>query len=365
MNTIVLNYEELNQWVKSKRKIMLVCGASARSIKAISELISYYGSRFVLFTDFSPNPSFESIVKAVRLFKEAGCDSIFAVGGGSAIDVAKCIKYFYCSSDDDYYGTWLSTHFNVVDIPFVAMPTTAGSGSEATTFAVFYYNGLKYSRSDEKLLPNMVFFDSSVLSTLPLYQKKATMCDALCHAIESYWSIHSTEQSKAYSMETINLIVNNADGYLSGKEKYNDCIMRAANLAGKAINISKTTAGHAMCYKITSLFGCAHGHAALMCNRALFPWMKQNIDKCVDPRGTEYLSKTFDELERVLQFKGDIFSGNTLEYFFHYLEFDVPTVSPDQYKELIDGVNVERLANNPIRLDVKSINYLYHEIFRR
>ena len=71
-------------------------------------------------------------------------------------------------------------------------------------------------------------------------------------------------------------------------------------MAGKAINITQTTAGHAMCYKITSLFGCAHGHAAMLCDRILYPWMTENTDKCIDPRGEAYLKQILDEIGQAL-----------------------------------------------------------------
>ena len=115
---------------------------------------------------------------------------------------------------------------------------------------------------------------------MPLYQKKATTLDALSHAIESYWSINSNDESKKYSMEAIKIILNNFNKYLDGDNSVNKDMLYAANLAGKAINITATTAGHAMCYKLTSLYNIAHGHAAMLVNSELLPYMMDNIDKC-------------------------------------------------------------------------------------
>lgn len=109
--------------------------------------------------------------------------------------------------------------------------------------------------------------DASVLKTLPDYQKKATMCDALCHAIESFWSVNSTDKSKEYSMAAIQNVMKHMDGYLANTDEGNAGMLLAANTAGKAINITQTTAGHAMCYKLTSMFSSAHGHAAILCDR--------------------------------------------------------------------------------------------------
>ena len=154
------------------------------------------------------------------------------------------------------------------------MPTTAGTGSEATRYAVIYYNDAKQSITSKSIIPSTVLMDPNALKTLPVYQRKATMCDALCHAIESFWSVNSNEESKKYSRAAIKGVLKNMQGYFENTEEGNAGMLRAAYDAGKAINITQTTAGHAMCYKITSLFGCAHGHAAILCDRVLFSWMK-------------------------------------------------------------------------------------------
>ena len=145
------------------------------------------------------------------------------------------------------------------------MPTTAGTGSEATRYAVIYFDGEKQSISDYSCIPSAVLMDASVLKTLPIYQKKSTMMDAFCHAIESYWSVNSSEESRQYSRRAIQLIMENKDLYIGNDETGNTQMLKAAHLAGKAINLTQTTAGHAMCYKLTSLYGIAHGHAAALC----------------------------------------------------------------------------------------------------
>ena len=82
----------------------------------------------------------------------------------------------------------------------------------------------------------------------------------LCHSMESFWSVNSTEESKQYSREAIQLMMKYKNAYLANEAIGNTAMLKAANIAGKAINITQTTAGHAMCYKLTSLYGIAHGH---------------------------------------------------------------------------------------------------------
>ena len=141
-------------------------------------------------------------------------------------------------------------------------------------------------------------------------------------------------------------------------------MLRAANTSGKAINITQTTAGHAMCYKITSLFKSAHGHAAILCDRILFPWMVNNTNKCIDPRGEGYLKKTLDEIGVAMGCADAQAGAEKLAEIFNQLELDVPEATEEQYEELKTSVNPVRLKNHPIQLTEDTIDMLYHELLR-
>ena len=359
-------YRELDEWLRNiaNGKILLVCDESIRFFSRLNRHlaeIAESGIDFVYFSDFKPNPLYESVVRGVDLFIREKCSGIMAVGGGSAIDVAKCIKLY---SNMDASKNYLDQEIVPNDIPFLVMPTTAGTGSEATRYAVIYYDGKKQSVTHESCIPQTVLMDSSVLKTLPLYQKKSTMLDALCHAIEAYWSVNSTEESRRYSAQAIGQITANMEGYLTNEDSSNEAMLMAANTAGKAINIAQTTAGHAMCYKITGLFGVSHGHAAALCDRILFPWTIGNIDKCIDPRGGDYLRGVLREIgiamggdsgESGARIFADIFDG---------LGLDIPMATQEQFELLKSSVNPVRLKNYPIRIDDDEIDMLYHKILR-
>lgn len=332
--------------------LMLVCG---NSIKRLSindyfiELPHRINIEVVRFSEFSPNPVYDDVMLGVKVFKENRCDGIAAVGGGSAIDVAKCIKK-YAQGE--------------TGIPLIAMPTTAGTGSESTRFAVIYKQGEKQSVSGDALLPDVIVFDGEAVLSLPLYHKKATMMDAFCHAIESFWSVNSTEESLELSKTAIRQILDSYEGYLNGDA---DCTMKmlhAANTAGRAINITKTTAGHAMCYKLTSLYGYAHGHSAALCVNELWKWMIDNTDLCIDPRGEEYLREVFNAMSAAMGVENPKEAADKFSRILEQLELEHPNISDQDYQVLVDSVNLERLKNNPVRLDSVSINYLYHEMAR-
>lgn len=363
------NYKGLDVWIKETgaKKILMVCGGSIwyqKEFNAHLEQIEKLGVEMIGFRDFQPNPLYENVQAGVKLFREEQCDAIIAVGGGSAMDVAKCIKLYSNLPGDGGNGSWLSTEFIPNEIPFLAMPTTAGTGSEATRYAVIYYDGKKQSVTSESFIPGTVLMDPNTLITLPVYQKKATMCDALCHAIESYWSVNSTDESKEYSRAAICGVMEHMDGYLANTEEGRAGMLRAANTAGKAINVTQTTAGHAMCYKITSLFRSAHGHAAILCDRVLFPWMVKNTDKCIDPRGEEYLKKTLNEIGVAMGCVDAQAGADRLVEIFNKLGLEVPTATSEQYEELKTSVNPVRLKNHPIQLTVETIDALYHDVLR-
>jgi len=281
---------------------------------------------------------------------------ILAVGGGSAMDVAKCIKLY---ANMDPGKNYLEQAQVPNDIKLLAVPTTAGTGSEATRYAVIYYEGKKQSVTDDSIIPSAVLMDAGVLTTLPLYQKKATMLDALCHGIESFWSVNSTEESKKYSAEAIRTIMANKDGYLANDPAANAAMLYAAHTAGKAINITQTTAGHAMCYKLTSLFKIAHGHAAALCDRALIPYMTAHFDRCIDGRGEAYLRATFDEIAQAMGAKDADDIGRVFGDLVDSLALTVPEATEEQFAELKTSVNPVRLKNHPVALDEDTIDRLY------
>lgn len=359
------DYSALNTWFSQVKCPMLVCGKSINRQK-INEYLEAapgkFGVRIIRFSEFAPNPVYESVVEGVRVFRQENCDSIIAVGGGSAMDVAKCIKLYSNMAGDGENGEFLQQKITPNEIPFLAMPTTSGTGSEATRYAVIYFDGKKQSISDYSCIPGTVLMDASVLKTLPEYQKKATMMDALCHAIESFWSVNSTDESKGYSRSAIQSVIQHMGGYLSNTDAGNAGMLLAANTAGKAINITQTTAGHAMCYKITSLFGCAHGHAAALCDRILFPWMIENTDKCIDPRGKEYLKRTLDEIGQTLGCDDAGAGAKKLGEIINRLNLEVPTATESQLEKLKTSVNPVRLKNHPIALDDETIEMLYRRI---
>ena len=367
--TVAGQYSVLKKWAWEHhvRNLLIVCGKSVMK----QEIYHYFGEmsrqldiNLFYFMDFQPNPLYENVVRGIEVFRRENCDSIIAIGGGSSIDVAKCIKLYSNSGLSGEGGNFLDYPGVSNPVPFLAIPTTAGSGSEATRFSVIYYNGIKQSICDADCIPGTVLFDSSLLKTLPLYQKKATMMDALCHAIESFWSVNSTDDSREYSREAINRIMRSWKGYLSNTEDGRTEMLSASYTAGRAINIAQTTAGHAMCYKITELFGCAHGHAAALCDRVLFPWMCANTQRCIDQRGQAFVNNVLDQIGTAIGGADAKTGAEIFDSLFDSIGLTVPAASLHQFQILRTSVNPERLKNHPIMLDEELLDSLYHAILR-
>lgn len=332
----------------------VVCDAAFDKLSMSEKFRSIVGDA-VYFSNFSPNPKYDDIVKGVKLFHDSGCDIIISVGGGSAIDTAKAIKlYAGDPADSDYIS---NTHvFNPT--VHIAIPTTAGTGSESTRYAVIYYKGEKQSLTGDNLLPDYAVLDASLLTTLPLGQKKATFLDALCQAIESMWSVNSCETSRSYATDAIRGLRDSYIEYLSGSPEAAAGVSTGANIAGRAINLTQTTAAHAMSYKITSLFGIPHGAAVALCLPHVWQLIKDNTARCNDPRGEAHLISVLDELDALI--------GGLDGFMKIYRDLEMPQVpacSEEQLDILTASVNPVRLGNNPVTPTEAELRSMYKNIF--
>lgn len=362
------DYQVLVDYLQQQKvhRLFLVCGRSIRLLPLdhfFATLEERHGIIVERFTDFQPNPVYESVVAGVEAFHRFGGDIIVAVGGGSAIDVAKCIKLY---SNMDTNQNYLEQKIVPNEIPFLVIPTTAGTGSEATRYAVIYYKGNKQSVTHVSCIPTAVFFAPSLLKPLPDYQKKATLMDAFCHSVESGWSVNSTNESMAYSVEAIQKIITEMDNYLAGDESAATSMLTAANLAGKAIDITQTTAGHAMCYKLTSLYGLAHGHSAAICLPHLWEYMNNHMERCIDPRGQAHLKQAFQKLAEAMGCMNVEQAIDFIKKMLDKLELYPPkNWNLEDLEILSQSVNPVRLKNNPVSLDEEALKGLYKKILTK
>lgn len=345
---------------------LLVVADSSFPYLSIRDQVESVGVPYVVFDQFGSNPLYEDVCKGVELFRQRKCDGILAVGGGSSIDVAKCIK-LYCRMNPSVI--YLEQEPTDSGVPLVAVPTTAGTGSESTRFAVIYYGGKKQSINHESIMPDYAILEPSVLKTLPAYQKKCTVMDALCQGIESWWSIHATDESRRLSRRSVELLAKNVEAYVGLSETSEvdiaETVMFAANIAGQAINITQTTAPHAFSYKLTSLYGLPHGHAVAVCLPVIWEYMLDNVKKCcIDSRGADYLVDVFDQIAQALHCNSAREGVEYMRRLIGSMQLASP-VGKNRAKELeilVTSVNPIRLKNNPVRLDETAIRSIYEHI---
>lgn len=365
MKQKILNgIECLSEALKGSKKTLLVIDSSFPFLNIKDEVDNIH-IPFVKFSDFTPNPLYDDVCKGVDLLNAEHCDTILAVGGGSSIDVAKCIK-LYCRMSKE--ALYLNQEYKDSGVKLIAIPTTAGTGSESTRYAVIYYDGKKQSVTHDSIIPDIAILEPRVLRTLPLYQKKCTLLDAYCQGIESWWSVNSTEESKQLSKKAVEIITEWWREYIfNNTDESAAAIMQAANVAGQAICITQTTAAHAFSYKITSLYNLPHGHAVAIGLPEIWEYMIHHLDKCIDNRGSDYLQNTFDQITRAMGVStGPVDAIKEFRYMLDMLEIHNPYSNKrsEDLDILSSSVNPIRLKNNPVSLDKETIYSLYNRILK-
>jgi alcohol dehydrogenase len=343
------------------KKIFLVTGKksfqSSGAADTLMPILDKY--RHQIFNDFTPNPKLVDIQKGIDLFDD-DVELVISVGGGSVIDVGKSINILKAQIGSPVDYITKIKEIIKPGCPLVAIPTTAGSGSEATHFAVVYVNGVKYSLAHEYIQPNFVVIDPSLTLSMPKYVTASTGMDALAQAVESCWSINSTSESKEFAKKAISIVNSNLKKSVATESlQYREKMAQAANLAGKAINISKTTAPHALSYMLTSKYGIAHGHAAILTLGSILEYNSYVSETdCNDKRGSEYVTETLREIVTLLKCKDAIGAKHYLETYMNEigLESNLSQLGADDegINDMVEKVNYERLKNNPRALSDKT-----------
>lgn len=297
------------------------------------------------FSDFSPNPSIEDAYKGAKRLNEYKPDVIVAIGGGSVIDMAKLVRYFA----------------DQVLIPLVAIPTTAGTGAETTQFAVCYENGRKVSIDRADLKPEYSILVPELTMKNNSYLTACTGFDALAQSIESYWNINATSESVVYAEDAISYLSCGLPNLFKRSElplneyERREQILIGAHLAGKAINITRTTAPHALSYVLTSKYGYPHGHAVAL----TFPYFFEKNVRCSKD---EYAGKDYwayhAKMQRLVRMMGWNWSDDLYKKMKDYI-VDIG-LGYDQHRPfepnvVVESINLERAKNNPAKLNIDII----------
>lgn len=304
------------------KKSFDACGGK----KVIDELIKVTNCRITEYSDFNINPKYEEALVGVDLFFESKADIIIAIGGGSVMDMAKLIRHI--AAEKAY------------KVPLHAFPTTAGTGAEATHFAVVYIDNKKQSIAAADVLPDVAVIYPPLTYSNSAYQTACAGFDAVAQAIESYWAKGATEESRAYSVKALGLLWKQLPQLIQNPtEELRDQVAEGAYWAGRAINISTTTAPHAFSYAFTSHYNYPHGHAVAL----TFPFF-------VKLNGTK-------ELFEMLGLSSEAVIVE-MEKYISQLGLSLCLASSVDISGTLREVNLQRSANNPIEVTQKIVSDL-------
>ena len=248
-----------------KRILIVTSGTAGERSGALADVRTVLNDAGVLYSvcdSVRPNPDLDDCLAVADVAKAFGADALVAIGGGSPLDVTKIVSILAAGADASDLSGNVS---GVPSLPFVAIPTTAGSGSEVTRYAVVldHENHSKRTVAGDALYPAAVFLDGRYTEGLPLKVTRYTALDALSHLVEGYISNKATDVSDALAVDGMILFGMARDPLLKGKFDHNDRVrlLDASHLGGRVIDITRSNAPHAMGYHLTYAHGIPHGSA--------------------------------------------------------------------------------------------------------
>jgi len=293
-------------------------------------------------------PGLESAREAVHGARTPGV--IVAIGGGAVIDTGKLIALAFRNGAGDDLLMSPAEH---PAVEIIAIPTTAGSGSERTPFAVAYRGSSKYSVSHPSLLPRFAIVDPTLTYSLSPGPTAASGLDVISHAFESAWAGSATETSIRLSYEALELAWPSIlDCVTKPDPESRHAMAKASTLAGAAIAIAKTTASHALSYYLTAVHQVPHGVAAAMTLGVVLVF-NAGVDESTisGVRGAAEIRETIGSLCGSIGADDPPTAMMVIEDLLRSL--GMPTrlaevgVSGSDLLAMVDSVNTERLSNNP------------------
>lgn len=359
---MINSIEDIKKFIfdKNFKKIFILCGEKSfvnSGAKIIfKDMIN--SEKFKIFYKKSELPILEELIDIIKNIKGFKPDLILAIGGGAVIDYAKIANVVDVRSDLADLIINYSYPFKQKFTKLAVIPTTAGSGAEVTSNAVIYVDGIKHSFESELLIPDNFFLVPEFIISAPNKIKASAGFDAIAQALESLVSKKSNEQSVEFASKSLKISIKNFINFINNPNLKNSAEMSlAANLAGKAISISKTTVPHATSYPFTSLFNVSHGHAVSLFFEKFFKFNYENLHNA---ETLFDLKKRFDHIFNLLDVKNinDFNSKISLIKKQAKLEDDLMKLNIDIYKnseKIIQGINLLRLGNNPVKIDGKDI----------
>ena len=283
---LLKNYNDLVDTLKSngKQSVLFVTDKSIRTLgltKNLEDVISNSGLHLTVYDGTVANPTTNNVDEALALYKKNNCDCIIAFGGGSAMDCAKATGARVARPNKSL-GKMKGVLKVGKKIPLlIAIPTTAGTGSETTLASVITDSETrhKYAINDFNLIPNYALLDAGLTVGLPKFITATTGMDALTHAVEAYIGRSTTKQTRENALTAIKLIFENLEiAYNDGKNiSARENMLKASYLAGLAFTKSYVGYVHAIAHSLGGKYNVPHGFA----NAVILPYVLKKFGKSI------------------------------------------------------------------------------------
>jgi len=349
------------------QKPLIVTDQGVVKSGTIQHVLSLLEVEYSIYDLVKPEPELEQVQDCINFYHENQSDAVLAVGGGSALDIAKCVAALAGQNGDirEFVGTDKITSR---DIPLIVIPTTSGTGSEVTNIAILSdtENQMKQGIVSDFLLPDVAIVSPVMSVSCPASVTAASGVDALVHAIEAYISVNHSDITDALALQAIELIFEYLPqayalpSNLIAREK----MATASLMAGLAFGNAGVGAVHALAYPLGGKYKMAHG----VSNALMLPYvLKWNVLGCA-----ERLSK-IAQLLNLSQGNLHMENAEKLVAFLHQFchQLDIPSglrhfgIQEDDIPALAaEAIKVERLLkNNPRQLTVNDIEAIYREAY--
>ena len=333
--------KELDALLKNAgiHKVLLVTDpgiAKAGFLDVVSPVLTAGNVEFKIFQEVEPNPSVDTVNKGAAIYDEFKFQGVIALGGGSPMDTAKAIAIKVTNNGEipDYEGI---DAFEKDPLPVWAIPTTAGTGSEVTPFAVITDRVRKYKLTviSSRIIPKVALLDPGLISGLPATIAASTGLDALTHAIESYVSLFSSPYSDAFAEKAIEMIGANLRLFVANRsnEEAAGSMLVASLFAGLAFTHARLGNAHAMAHPLGGYFDVPHGVA----NAVLLPYI-MDYNRMADPEKFSRIARLMGEeatpqgaVEAVRKLNRDLNIPENLSHF-GVKEEVIPAMTEDAMK---------------------------------
>ncbi|UKH10779.1 bifunctional acetaldehyde-CoA/alcohol dehydrogenase [Actinobacillus pleuropneumoniae] len=304
--------------MKDAEKVMIVTDRSMVDLGFVDRITDQLRQRrnkvmIQLFTDVEPNPSLQTVQRGTELMRSFQPDTIIALGGGSPMDAAKVMWLFYEQPEVDFRDLvqkFMDIRKRAFKFPqlgrkakFVGIPTTSGTGSEVTPFAVITDGDIKYPLADYSLTPTIAIVDPALVMSVPAHVAADTGLDVLTHATEAYTSILANDYTDGLALQAIKLVFENLEKSVKEfDEVAREKMHNASTMAGMTFANAFLGICHSMAHKIGGKFHTIHGRT----NAILLPHViryngTRPTKVATWPKYTNYVAdKRFQDIARIL-----------------------------------------------------------------